>query len=81
MTQRQEIHDQLELYAAGALEVHEMIAFDDHLVRCALCRSRAPALFETAAALIPDSPSPWTIWHRIVAGIEDSRLQGDPTTP
>jgi hypothetical protein len=67
-----DIHDQLELYAAGALDEEELLAFDDHLSRCALCRSRTPALFEALARLIPDSPPPDGTWGRIVSVIERS---------
>lgn len=72
MNQPADVHDQLELYAAGALNEEQLIAFDDHLERCALCRSRTPALFEAVAALIPDSPPPAATWSRIVAAIESS---------
>lgn len=65
------IHDQLELYSAGVLTAAETIAFDDHLLGCRECQSRAPSLFETAAALIPDSPAPERTWSRIVAAIEE----------
>ncbi|HEU4320640.1 MAG TPA: zf-HC2 domain-containing protein [Acidimicrobiia bacterium] len=69
MSHSNDIHDQLELYAAGALDDKELIAFDNHLSRCALCRSRTPALFEAVAALIPDSPPPDGTWDRIVSAI------------
>lgn len=67
-----DVHDQLELYAVGALDEEELIAFDDHLMLCALCRSRTPALFEAVAALVPDSPAPTAAWRRIVAAIEST---------
>lgn len=72
MSRPNDIHDQLELYAAGALDDNELIAFDNHLANCALCRSRTPALFEAVAALIPDSPPPAGTWSRIVSAIERS---------
>lgn len=64
------IHDQLELYAAASLTPEEMVAFDEHLWRCALCQSQAPNALETVAAVIPDSPAPSRAWSRIVAAIE-----------
>lgn len=70
MSHPSDIHDWLELYAVGALADEELIAFDNHLNSCALCRSRTPALFEAVAALIPDSPPPVETWSRIVSAIE-----------
>lgn len=72
MSHPNDIHDQLELYAVGALDHKELIEFDDHLTRCALCRTRAPALSEAVAALIPDSPPPYGTWVRIVSAIKGS---------
>jgi hypothetical protein len=70
MSDHTDCHDLLELYATGALTRAEMIAFDDHLQRCPDCHSRIPRLFETVAALIPDSPPPKQTWSRIVSAIE-----------
>jgi hypothetical protein len=64
-----ELHGQLALYVNGALTQAELIVFDDHLQRCSDCQSQAPRLFETVAALIPDSAPPRQTWSRIVAAI------------
>lgn len=71
MSEEFSIHDNLVLYATGALPDAEMIAFDDHLQRCHDCQTRAPRLFATAAELIPDSPPPERVWNRIVSAIEE----------
>jgi len=70
MSDSSRIHDQLELYTAGALTTAETIAFDDHLLRCRQCQGRAPHFRELAAALIPDSPAPEQAWARIVSAID-----------
>lgn len=64
------IHEELELYAAGALSDREMLAFDDHLVRCGLCQSRMSNALEAIARLIPDSDPPPEAWSGIVAAIQ-----------
>lgn len=69
MSDATSFHDQLVLYVTGVLTKAEMVAFDDHLQRCEDCQSRMPQLFETAAALIPDSPAPRQTWSRIVSAI------------
>jgi len=67
-----DLHDRLELYAAGALDTRELIEFDEHLSQCALCLSRTTAMFEVVAALTPDSPPPRNTWRRIVDAIANS---------
>ncbi len=71
MSDHTDFHDQLVLYAIGALTKAEMIEFDDHLQRCPECQTRIPRLFETVAALIPDSPPPKQTWSRILSAIEE----------
>lgn len=70
MTDRNPIHDDLELYAVGAMSSRELLEFDEHLRACGLCQSRAPRLFQTLAELIPDSPAPTHLWAKIVSAIE-----------
>jgi anti-sigma factor ChrR (cupin superfamily) len=70
MSDHTDFCDQLVLYATGSLTKAELIAFDDHLQHCPDCQSRTPRLFETAAALIPDSPPPKQTWSRILSAIE-----------
>ncbi len=70
MTPHASLHDQLELYVAGALAVDELDAFVAHLDTCSDCAERLPGLMEAAAGLIPDSAAPLHIWESIRLSIQ-----------
>jgi hypothetical protein len=70
MNLSRDLHGQLELYVAGALDIDELDAFATHLDACTVCAERLPTLMETAAALIPDSPAPLHIWESIRLSIQ-----------
>ena len=69
MNQKTNLHDQLELYAAGALAGAELDGFVVHLDNCHRCRADLPVVMEAAASLIPDSPPPIHLWAAISAAI------------
>lgn len=69
MSQKTKLHDQLELYAAGALTGAELDTFVMHLDTCHRCRTDLPVVMEAAASLIPDSPPPTHLWASISAAI------------
>lgn len=61
----QDIHADLELYAAGALPPEEMVRYDRHLETCGVCAARVGPALAAVANLVPDTPAPTDVWVRI----------------
>ncbi|MGF1618380.1 MAG: zf-HC2 domain-containing protein [Acidimicrobiia bacterium] len=70
MNPSRDLHDQLELYVAGGLDIDELDEFVTHLDTCTVCAERLPRLMEAAAGLIPNSPAPHHIWESISLSIQ-----------
>jgi anti-sigma-K factor RskA len=71
----------LPLYAIHSLTSVETAEIEEHLETCSQCRAELDGYHATAAALIPDSEAPASVWERISAGVDEEMAPVKVITP